>query len=75
LISDDLASGRLVEIDLESFREVSSPLFAMHRNDRSPKPAAAWLIDQFKRQLGCFNEFEPGEVPEEELETAHRSAP
>ncbi|TIN16384.1 MAG: LysR family transcriptional regulator, partial [Mesorhizobium sp.] len=75
LISDDLASGRLVEIDLESFREVSSPLFAMHRNDRSPKPAAAWLIDQFKRQLGCFNEFEPGEVPDEEHETAHRSAP
>ncbi|RVB12420.1 LysR family transcriptional regulator, partial [Mesorhizobium sp. M7A.F.Ca.CA.004.07.1.1] len=54
-------------------REVSSPLFAMHRNDRSPKPAAAWLIDQFKRQLGCFNEFEPGEVPEEE--TGHRSVP
>ncbi|RVA09887.1 LysR family transcriptional regulator, partial [Mesorhizobium sp. M7A.F.Ca.CA.002.05.1.1] len=73
LIADDLASGRLVEIDLESFREVSSPLFAMHRNDRSPKPAAAWLIDQFKRQLGCFNEFEPGEVPEEE--TGHRSVP
>jgi DNA-binding transcriptional LysR family regulator len=75
LIADDLASGRLVELDLESFREVSSPLFAMHRNDRSPKPAAAWLIDQFKRQLGCFNEFEPGEVPEDEPETAHRSAP
>ncbi|ARP64060.1 LysR family transcriptional regulator [Mesorhizobium sp. WSM1497] len=75
LISDDLASGRLVEIDLESFREVSSPLFAMHRSDRSPKPAAAWLIDQFKRQLGCFNEFEPGEVPDEEHETVHRSAP
>jgi DNA-binding transcriptional LysR family regulator len=72
LIADDLASGRLVEIDLESFREVTSPLFAMHRNDRSPKPAAAWLIDQFKRQLGCFNEFEPGEVPEDETETVRR---
>ncbi|TIT61299.1 MAG: LysR family transcriptional regulator, partial [Mesorhizobium sp.] len=42
---------------------------AMHRNDRSPKPAAAWLIDRFKRGLGCFNEFEPGEVPEDEPET------
>ncbi|TIQ15581.1 MAG: LysR family transcriptional regulator, partial [Mesorhizobium sp.] len=42
--------------------EVRSPLYAMHRADRSPKPAAAWLIDQFKRQLGCFNEFEPGQV-------------
>ncbi|RWE29992.1 MAG: LysR family transcriptional regulator, partial [Mesorhizobium sp.] len=51
------------------YKETSSPLFAMHRNDRSPKPAAAWLIDRFKRGLGCFNEFEPGEVPEDEPET------
>lgn len=72
LIADDLASGRLVELDLESFSEVRSPLFAMHRSDRSPKPVAAWLIDQFKRQLGCFNEFEPGEVPDDEPETIHR---
>ena len=75
LIADDLASGRLVELDLEVFREARSPLFAMHRNDSSPKPAAAWLIDRFKRGLGCFNEFEPGEVPNEELETIRQSAP
>lgn len=75
LIADDLASGRLVELDLEPFSEVRSPLFAMHRNDSSPKPAAAWLIDQFKRQLGCFNEFEPDQVPDEEPETIHQSAP
>lgn len=75
LIADDLVSGRLVELDLEPYKEVSSPLFAMHRNDRSPKPAAAWLIDQFKRQLGCFNEFEPGDVPDWDPETAHQSAP
>jgi DNA-binding transcriptional LysR family regulator len=75
LIADDLASGRLVELDLEVFREARSPLFAMHRNDSSPKPAAAWLIERFKRGLGCFNEMEPGEVPDEELETTPRSAP
>ncbi|MER8382980.1 LysR family transcriptional regulator [Mesorhizobium sp. M0220] len=74
LIADDLANGRLVELDLEPYSEVRSPLYAMHRADRSPKPAAAWLIDQFKRQLGCFNEFEPGEVPKEEPETDRRSA-
>jgi DNA-binding transcriptional LysR family regulator len=62
LVADDLASGRLVELDLEPYSEVRAPLYAMHRADRSPKPAAAWLIDQFKRQLGCFNEFEPGQV-------------
>ncbi|TIU25943.1 MAG: LysR family transcriptional regulator, partial [Mesorhizobium sp.] len=61
-----------VELDLEPYSEVRSPLFAMHRTDRSPKPAAAWLIDQFKRQLGCFNEFEPGQVPGDESETVHR---
>ncbi|AZN95858.1 LysR family transcriptional regulator [Mesorhizobium sp. M9A.F.Ca.ET.002.03.1.2] len=72
LIADDLASGRLVELDLEPYSEVRSPLYAMHRADRSPKPAAAWLIDQFKRQLGCFNEFEPGQVPEDESETVRR---
>ncbi|MER8436246.1 LysR family transcriptional regulator [Mesorhizobium sp. M1312] len=72
LIADDLASGRLVELDLEPYSEVRSPLYAMHRTDRSPKPAAAWLIDQFKRQLGCFNEFEPRQVPDEELGTDRR---
>ncbi|MER8841913.1 LysR family transcriptional regulator [Mesorhizobium sp. M0684] len=75
LIADDLANGRLVELDLEPYSEVRSPLYAMHRADRSPKPAAAWLIDQFKRQLGCFNEFEPGEIPEGQPETGRRSAP
>ena len=70
LIAEDLASGRLVELDLEPYRAVRSPLYAMHRTDRSPKPAASWLIDQFKRQLGCFNEFEPGHVPDEEPEVA-----
>ncbi|TRC97155.1 LysR family transcriptional regulator [Mesorhizobium sp. WSM4303] len=75
LIADDLASGRLVELDLEPYSEVRSSLYAMHRVDRSPKPAAAWLIDQFKRQLGRFNEFEPGQVPGEEPETIRQSAP
>ncbi len=70
LIADDLASGRLVELDLEPYREVRSPLYAMHRTDRSPKPAASWLIDEFKRQLGCFNEMEPGVWTEEGPETS-----
>ncbi|WP_217575465.1 LysR family transcriptional regulator [Mesorhizobium sp. GbtcB19] len=74
LIADDLASGRLVELDLEPYKEVRGPLFAMHRNDRSPKPVAAWLIDQFKRELGCFNEFEPNKVLEEEPDNLNRQA-
>ncbi|TGT57328.1 LysR family transcriptional regulator [Mesorhizobium sp. M00.F.Ca.ET.170.01.1.1] len=74
LMAEDLASGRLVELDLEPYSEARSPLYAMHRTDRSPKPAAAWLIDQFKRQLGCFHEMEPGVWTEEGLETTHQQA-
>jgi DNA-binding transcriptional LysR family regulator len=66
MIADDLARGLLVELDLEPFGEVRGPFFAMHRIDRHPGPAASWLIEQFKSQLGCFNEFAPdGAIPEE----------
>ncbi|QPC91423.1 LysR family transcriptional regulator [Mesorhizobium sp. INR15] len=75
LIAEDLAKGRLVELDLEPFKEVSSPMFAMHRSDRSPKPAAAWLVEQFKRELGSFNEFEPNEMPEEEPKLYNEPGP
>ena len=63
MIAEDLAHGRLVELDLEPFGEVRGPFFAMHRVDRHPGPAASWLIEQFKSQLGCFNEFAPDEMP------------
>jgi DNA-binding transcriptional LysR family regulator len=65
MIAKDLANGRLVELNLEAYAEARGPLFAMHRVDRRPGPAASWLIDEFKRELGCFNEFAPdGVVPE-----------
>lgn len=75
LIADDLASGRLVELDLEPYGEARAPLYAMHRADRSPRPAAAWLIDEFKRRLGCFNEFEPGQMAGDELEAFASQSP
>ncbi len=59
MIAEDLAHGRLIELDLELFGEVRGPFFAMHRVDRHPGPAASWLIEQFKNQLGCFNESAP----------------
>ena len=59
LIAEDLASGRLAELDLEPYRESRTPLFAMHRADSNPRPAAAWLIEEFRTQLGCFNELAP----------------
>ena len=62
MISEDLANGRLVELDLEAFSGARGPLYAMHRNDSNPGPAAAWLIDEFKGHLGCFNEYAPDGV-------------
>ncbi|WP_119270295.1 LysR family transcriptional regulator [Taklimakanibacter deserti] len=62
MIADDLAQGRLVELELESFSKARGPLYAMHRNDRNPGPAASWLIGEFKQHLGCFNEYAPDEV-------------
>lgn len=59
LVAEDLASGRLVELDLEPYPEARAPMFAMHRADRSPGPAAAWLIEHLKSVLGCFNEAAP----------------
>ena len=61
MIAEDLAQGRLVELALESFSKARGPLYAMHRNDRNPGPAAGWLVDEFKRRLGCFNEYAPEE--------------
>lgn len=59
MIAEDLQRSLLVELDLEPFGQVQGPFFAMHRTDRQPGPAASWLIDAFKSQLGCFNEAAP----------------
>ncbi len=67
MIAEDLASGRLVELDLEPFGQVRGPFYAMHRADRQPGPAASWLIDAFKSQLGCFNEAAPDGLPAAEV--------
>lgn len=59
MAADDLAQGRLIQLELEPASEMRGPLYAMHRNDRNPGPAASWLIAEFKRHLGCFNEYAP----------------
>jgi DNA-binding transcriptional LysR family regulator len=61
MIADDLAQGRLVKLELEAFSGARGPLYAMHRNDRNPGPAASWLIAALKDHLGCFNEYAPKE--------------
>ena len=72
MIAEDLARGLLVELDLEPYAETRGPLFAMHRVDRHPGPAVSWLIDEFKGELGCFNEFAPDGVIPEHLQQVAR---
>ncbi|MES2257265.1 MAG: LysR family transcriptional regulator [Pseudomonadota bacterium] len=47
LISDDLASGRLLQIDIADGKAFQYPLFVIHRNDEEPGPAGKWLMRQF----------------------------
>lgn len=51
MIDDDVAAGRLVALDLEPYRERLYPLYAAHRADTPPGPAAGWLIERFKVEL------------------------
>jgi DNA-binding transcriptional LysR family regulator len=50
----DLAAGRLVRLELPEARNGLYPLRAMHRTDRPPGPAAAWLIQRFVDQGSSF---------------------
>ena len=54
----------------ESAPDVLARLAAHRTVGTAPRPELEWLAAH-----GAVNEFEPGEVPEEEPETIHRSAP
>jgi DNA-binding transcriptional LysR family regulator len=43
MVTEDLASGRLVQLDLPERPGGRYPLFAIRRADRAPGPAAQWL--------------------------------
>lgn len=51
MVSDDIAAGRLKALDLEPYPVRPYSLFAFHRADSMPGPAATWLIEQFKEEL------------------------
>jgi DNA-binding transcriptional LysR family regulator len=50
IVRDDLASGRLVRLDLPEVRNGSYPLQAIYRTDSPPGPAASWMIQRFVSQ-------------------------
>ena len=47
MISDDLAQGRLVQLDVADGKAFQYPLYAINRNDEEPGPAGRWLMRQF----------------------------
>jgi DNA-binding transcriptional LysR family regulator len=50
VVRDDLASARLVRLDLPEVRGGIYPLQAIYRTDSPPGPAAAWMIQRFVSQ-------------------------
>jgi DNA-binding transcriptional LysR family regulator len=50
IVRDDLASARLVRLDLPEVSSGFYPLHAIYRTDSPPGPAAAWLIQQMLSQ-------------------------
>ena len=50
IVAEDLAAGRLVELDLPDRTAFEFPVDMIYRADTPPGPAAAWLVERFKRQ-------------------------
>jgi DNA-binding transcriptional LysR family regulator len=50
VVRDDIAAGRLVELDLPDWRDNLYPFYAVHRADTPPGPATRWLIERFQGQ-------------------------
>ena len=55
MILDDLASGKLVLLDMPDFKGGHYRFFAIHRTDMPPGPATSFLIDQFEHQSHGMN--------------------
>jgi DNA-binding transcriptional LysR family regulator len=49
-VQQDLAAGRLVQLDLPDARGGFYALRAIYRTDSPPGPAAAWMIQRFREQ-------------------------
>ncbi|WP_397448773.1 LysR family transcriptional regulator [Pseudomonas sp. NA-150] len=49
-VEDDLASGRLVQLDLPEIRSQPYTFDVIYRTDTPPGPAARWLIERFVQQ-------------------------
>lgn len=55
MIREDLASGRLVHLDMPDCPGGDYAFDIIYRADTPPGPAASWLIDRFKAQVSAAN--------------------
>lgn len=62
MVSADLTSGALVELELPEKPGANYTLSALWRRDARPGPAASWLIDTFRDRLGDCTGVEPSVV-------------
>ena len=51
MVRGDIAAGRLVELDIDTWSTTIYPLQVIHRTDAPPGPAASWLIARFEEAL------------------------
>jgi DNA-binding transcriptional LysR family regulator len=51
MVRDDLASGRLVRVDISGLKGAEYALQAIYRTAVPPGPAARWLIERFASQV------------------------
>jgi DNA-binding transcriptional LysR family regulator len=58
ILREDLASGRIVRLDLPAYEQGSYNLYAIRRTDNPPGPAGMWLIRAFEEKLSnCPADF------------------
>lgn len=56
VLQDDLATGRLVHLQLEAYEQGEYPLYAMRKVSTPLGPASSWMVEAFRQRLGmCLN--------------------
>ena len=59
VIRDDIASGRLVRLDLDAYENGNYSIYAIRKVANPPGPAVTWLIEAFRHQMSAC----PRELP------------
>lgn len=52
VLKEDLASGKLVHLELDAYEQGEYPIYAMNRASEPLGPASSWMVDAFRDRLG-----------------------